>query len=417
MSKKEEIKKELLVTLINNEVIIDTIMTSDKQTHFIVFDRKSKTITYENELEIGTKTYIPISPYSPFLKSWSILLPTNVFNYWTKAELLKDIYEYIYKYVDAPKEYIIISSYYVLLTYIYDNFSEIPYLRVIWDYGSWKSRLLKTIWSVCYNPMITNWWTSLSAIFRMIEKFKWTLVIDEADMIWSDTNNDMIKLYNNWYQKWQPIMRADWVWFEVNCYEVYCPKIIGGRMEFKDKATESRCLTNIMKKSNRQDIPISITQDFYNESQTLRNKLMKFRYDYYDTVTIENINIEWLEPRLVQIINPILSLIEKDSTKEIIINFLKWKQKDIIEERRQSILWVVLNIIYNKFQTKTEIYYKDLLDDIEVMEWNKNITSRKLWSMLKQNRLKWFRKNDWTILEYENNKTELERLYREYWII
>lgn len=417
MSKKEEIKKELLVTLINNEVIIDTIMTSDKQTHFIVFDRKSKTITYENELEIGTKTYIPISPYSPFLKSWSILLPTTVIKYWTKQELLKDISDYIYKYVDVPKEYIIISSYYVLLTYIYDNFSEIPYLRVIWDYGSGKSRLLKTIWSICYNPMITNWWTSLSAIFRMIEKFKWTLVIDEADMIWSDTNNDMIKLYNNWYQKWQPIMRADWVWFEVNCYEVYCPKIIGGRMEFKDKATESRCLTNIMKKSNRQDIPISITQDFYNESQTLRNKLMKFRYDYYDTVTIENINIEWLEPRLVQIINPILSLIEKDSTKEIIINFLKWKQKDIIEERRQSVLWVVLNIIYNKFQTKTEIYYKDLLDDIEVMEWNKNITSRKLWSMLKQNRLKWFRKNDWTILEYENNKTELERLYREYWII
>ena len=63
-------------------------------------------------------------------------------------------------------------------------------------------------------------------------------------------------------------------------------------MEFKDKATESRCLTNIMKRSDRQDIPISITQDFYNESQTLRNKLMKFRYDYYDTVTIENINIE-----------------------------------------------------------------------------------------------------------------------------
>jgi hypothetical protein len=55
-------------------------------------------------------------------------------------------------------------------------------------------------------------------------------------------------------------------------------------MEFKDKATESRCLTNIMKKSDRKDIPISITQDFYDEAQALRNKLMQFRYDYYDKI-------------------------------------------------------------------------------------------------------------------------------------
>jgi hypothetical protein len=37
---------------------------------------------------------------------------------------------------------------------------------------------------------------------------------------------------------------------------VFCPKIIGGRMEFRDKATESRCLTNIMKRSTRENIPI-----------------------------------------------------------------------------------------------------------------------------------------------------------------
>lgn len=39
---------------------------------------------------------------------------------------------------------------------------------------------------------------------------------------------------------------------------------------------------------------------------------------------------------------------------------------------------------------------------------------KKLWSLLKQNWLKSYRKNDWTILIIENNKTELERLYNEY---
>lgn len=77
-------------------------------------------------------------------------------------------------------------------------------------------------------------------------------------------------------------MRADWEWFDVRCYEVFCPKIIGGRMEFKDKATESRCLTNIMKRSNRENIPIWLDKSFYEESQEIRNMLLKFRYDYFD---------------------------------------------------------------------------------------------------------------------------------------
>lgn len=407
-------KKELLITLTTPQHIIDTMLSKEGETNFIIFNREDKTIEYKKELILGGKTYIPISSTSNFIKNGSILLPNEILEYGTKQELLHDISQFIYKYVDAPREYIIVASYYVLLTYVYDNFSELPYLRVIWDYWSWKS----TIWSICYTPMITNGGTSISAIFRMIEKFKWTLIIDEADIENSGTSNEMIKVYNNGYQKWQPIMRADQENFEVSAYEVYCPKIIWGRMEFKDKAIESRCLTNIMKRSTRDDIPISITNEFYQEAQILRNKLMKYRYDYYDSIPIFNNKIDGLEPRLNQIINPILSLVNNNSTKEIIINLLKNKQKDILEERRQSILWVILTIIHNKFHTLwiQEIYYKDLLDDIEVLEWTKTLNSRKLWSILKQNRLKWLRKNDWTVLVYEENKIELERLYNEYWV-
>ncbi len=49
-----------------------------------------------------------------------------------------------------------IVPYYILLTYVYDNFPEIPYLRVIGDYGSGKSRFMRVVGSVCYSPIITN---------------------------------------------------------------------------------------------------------------------------------------------------------------------------------------------------------------------------------------------------------------------
>lgn len=414
MTKHNLNKKETLISLTTKELIIDTIFSPLNQSYFTIFNRKSKKISQENEIEINWKTYIPISSNSSFITSWSILFPSEIWNYKSKEELLLKIQSYLYKYIDVPKDYRIIASYYVLLTYVYDNFSEIPYLRVIWDYWSWKSRLLKTIWSICYMPMITNWWTSLSAIFRMIQNFKWTLIIDEADMSFSDTNNEMIKLFNNGYQKWNPIMRADWEWFDVRCYEVFCPKIIGWRVEFRDKATESRCLTNIMKRSTRENIPIWLDRIFYEETQELRNMLIKFRYDYYDKIDFKNKYISWIEPRLNQIINPILSLVENEEIEKIIIDNLKMKQIEIKEDRKNSLLWAVLSIIKSK--NINEIYYKDILDDLEVMEWKINFSSKKLWSLLKQNWLKWYRKSDWTILVKDNNLNELERLFKEYWI-
>lgn len=411
--KKKVNKKETLISYKNKEMIVDTVI-SNKQSYFTIYNRKSKEISQESEIEINWKSYIPINTNSSFITSESILFPSEAKKYWSKEELILIIQRYIKKYVDIPEDYLIICSYYVLLTYVYSGFSEIPYLRVIWDYWSWKSRFLKTIWSICYNPIITNWWTSLSAIFRMIEKFKWTLILDEADFSLSDTYSEMIKLLNNGYQKGNPIMRADWEWFEPNCYEVYCPKIIGGRMEFKDKATESRCLSNIMKKSKKTNIPIWLDDKFSEESLELRNMLLKFRFDYLDKVELKNKNIEWIEPRLNQIINPILSLVDNREMEEIIIKNLKSKQEDIKEERNNSLLWIILSIIKRRLYNKEEAYYRDILDDLEVIEWKHYFNPRKLWSLLRQNSLKGFRKNDWTVIKKEENKEELERLYNEY---
>jgi len=409
-------KKEVLISFSNNDIIVDTIL-SNNNTNFIVFDRKSNTSSIKSTFNLNWKEYKTIDWNSTFLTSWSILFPSELLDYWNQTELLKDINIYLYKYMDVPEDFRVISCYYVLLTYLYQNFSEIPYLRVIWDYGSWKSRLLKTIWSICYNPMITNWWTSLSAIFRMIEKFKGTLVIDEADMSYSDTNNEMIKLFNNWYQKGNPIMRADWEWFEPRCYEVYCPKLIGWRMEFRDKATESRCLTNIMNRSIREDLPIWLDDSFYEEWLILRNKLLKFKLDNFYNVELKNNLIKWIEPRLNQIINPILSLVETKKVEDLIIENIKRKQSDIKIERKNSLLWAILWILLIRFKWKNEVYYIDILNDLEDIEGRFNFTTRKLWSLLKQNWLKWHRKNNWTVIQFDENINELTRLYEEYSIL
>jgi hypothetical protein len=80
-------------------------------------------------------------------------------------------------------------------------------------------------------------------------------------------------------------------------------------MEFRDKATESRCIVEVMRRTARKDIPLNLSGDFDRESDALRNKLYRFRYDYHGKIPIQEERIDGLEGRLNQILNPILSII------------------------------------------------------------------------------------------------------------
>ena len=415
---KKETKKTL-VSYKDDIRIIDTIIY-DWQPNFIHFERESKKIFFDETIEIWKDKFYPINKNSSFLTTWSLILPTEIIDYWDINTLIDEIKDFVYRYVDISPVFLDIMPYYVLLTYIFDNFFEIPYLRVIWDQWSGKSRFMKVIWNICYNSIITNWWSSVASLFRIIEKIKWTLVLDEADFPFSDTTSDIIKILNNWFQKWNPILRADWENFDIKAYDVFCPKIIWGRMEFRDKATESRCIIEIMKKTWRVDIPLNLSEGFSKESESIRNKLFKFRYDFIDKIQIKEERVNWLEWRLNQIINPILSIINFVWNKkdyENIISYFQTKQKEIKEDRKFTNEGLIFMIIKDK-QDKWDkfIYYSKLLDDLKFRDDSILFNTRKLGSLLRQYDLRPIRRNEWFWLDLEQNIKTLNNIYHNFWL-
>jgi hypothetical protein len=209
-------------------------------------------------------------------------------------------------------------------------------------------------------------------------------------------------------------MRADGVWFEPNCYVIYCPKIIWWRVEFRDKATESRCLTNVMKKTTREDLPRWLDKNFDIEALELRNKLMKYRYDNFWNIELINDIISWIEPRLNQIINPILSIVKSKKARDVIISSVRNKQEEIKVERKNSLLWAVLGILQVEFNKSDEVYLMVILERLEAVEWRINYSARKLWYLLKNNGIKSHRKNNGTVVRKSDNENELKRLFYEY---
>ena len=417
-SPKKEKKPPTMIRHRDRDIILDTFVMDGKPWYYI-YHRKDGMMQYEDEsYSLHWVDYMPLEPQSTYIKNQCLIFPSDLAPYENIEALLGEISQYVYRYCDVTPVFGRIVPYFVLLTYLYEDFYEIPYLRVIWDYGSGKSRFLRVVWNICYNPIIANGGTSLSSLFRMIEISKWTLVLDEADFQFSDTTNEIIKLLNNGFAKGNPILRADGDNFEPRAYDVYCPKIIGGRFEFRDKATESRCINEVMKRTQRTDIPLNLTETFDRESESLRNKLYQFRYDYQGKIAIQEERIAWLEWRLNQILNPILSIIKSIGKKEDyenIIAYFQWRQKEIREERKFSIEGMIFAIIQEK-ESKNfpNVYYSHILADLKEMDASSQMNPRKLWSLLKQHEIKTLRRNDGFVIPIRENRLELDRIYKQY---
>lgn len=417
---QQEPKKQTKVSYINETYLIDTYLV-DGIPQFLIYERDTWALSFAEDFAVGKDVYCPLSRNSSFLVSKSLLLPSEIEPYGNISSLLADIKSYVRKYVDTSDQFMRIVPYYILMTYIYDNFPEIPYLRVIGDYGSWKSRFMRVAGSVCYNAIITNGWASVSSLFRIIEKIKGTLILDEADFPFSDTTNDIIKILNNGFQKGNPIMRADGENFEPRAYDVYCPKIIGWRMEFRDKATESRCISEIMKRTGRVDIPLNLGKEFLMEAESLRNKLYRFRYDYFEQIPLIEDRIPWLEGRLNQILNPILSIITfMGNTKdyEAIKEYFMWRQKEIRGDRRFSFEWTIFSIIRDiEARGQAFISYQAILDEIKKQENVSTLNNRKIGSILKQFSIRTIRRWNGFWLDINDNLATLGRLYRDFWLL
>jgi len=240
----------------------------------------------------------------------------------------------------------------VLLTWLYDAFNTIIYLRATGDAGSGKSELMRRIGLLCYRTMSANGAGSTSSLFRTVERYRGTVFIDEADINNSDTESDMIKFYNLGAMKNNPIWRTveaigpdGTKTFEVAAFQTFCPKLISMRKEFRDDAVGSRALTFKLQPREVSElkaagISLEINAAMRNQALILRNLLCRWRLkawkpeieinpDFYDLT---------ISARLNQVAGPLLSIADEDpEQQEEIRNNLREYYRESILERSMTI--------------------------------------------------------------------------------
>lgn len=335
--------------------IVELIYSStENSTNFAVF--RKGTITIEDTVEIGeSEKVIPISPDNNLIKHRAILLPEVAEEYESISELTALISGYLYKYVDLSHSFRKIATAYILLTWVYDAFNELPYLRLRGDFGSGKTRALTVIGSVCYRPFFASGASTVSPIFHTLDSFGSTLVLDEADFRFTDEKSELVKIFNNGNVRGFPVLRTAITMkkeFDPRAFNVYGPKVIAMRRSFEDQALESRFLTEEMgQRKLRSDIPINLPDEQKDEALALRNKLLMYRFKTLDSIKLkDHFENSIYSPRLNQILIPLLSLIEDKALRDEI-----WATAGIIEgqlyrDRSATIEAGVLEILLELLQ-------------------------------------------------------------------
>ena len=252
---------------------------------FAVYDPATEDIEYLTEIMLDGMRIVPRTSDEIFRKGY-VTLPSEAEEYGSELELYHEIQQFVHRYLEVSIDYETVACFYPMLTWVHDVMPVIAYLRTKGDWGVGKSRFLDVFRVLCYRSISTTGAMSEAPIFRIMDAWKGTLIIDEGDFGKSrDSTAAMEKILNCGFERGKPIIRCNPNNpEEVNVFDPFGPKIIATRYEFRDKALESRCFSEIMKESVREDVPIQLPSNFEEEALHLRNKLLMYRFRNRETV-------------------------------------------------------------------------------------------------------------------------------------
>jgi hypothetical protein len=273
---------------------------------------------------------------------------------------LEEIRAFLYRYLDVAPAFEQIAAHYVLFTWVYDAFNEVPYIRFQGDFGTGKTRALLVLGSICCRGFFASGASTVSPVFHILDAFRGTLVLDEADFRFSDEKAEIVKILNNGNVSGMPVLRTMQNHrreFNPQAFQVFGPKVVAMRGAYGDRALESRFLTEVMGNSAlRGDIPLNLTAAMRAEALALRNKLLLYRFRNRNGLRFTSgSQIGGVSPRINQILLPLLQIVDDPAVRRALVGFARTAHEGIIAERGLTMEAQLLEIIRELLESKPAV--------------------------------------------------------------
>jgi len=337
-------------------MLVDLVYDRARATTALAVRWPDGRLSVERQVTAGDGERLrPYAAANSLIASDAVLLASAIAPAEEKAELVAAIRSFLDQHVDLSPGFADIAVHYVLLSWVYDAFSDLPYLRFRGDYGTGKTRALLTLGHLCYKAFFASGASTVSPIFHILDAFQGTLVLDEADLRFSDATADLTKVLNNGTMRGLPVLRTMVTRdkeLSPRAFRVFGPKLIGMRGSFSDPALESRFLTEETgTRVMRADIPIHLPPAFKAEALALRNRLLGFRLrHFHDLAGAEVHAVPGLEARTNQTALALLSLIDDPAVRAHIAATLAQRDAAVRAERSQTIEALLVEAVVRAFE-------------------------------------------------------------------
>ena len=402
--------------------LVELILGADGKTRLLV--AKDGIWTIGREANLGARRLRPYAESNSLIRHRVVLLPGEPAEYGREAELAAEIKAYIRRYVVLTLEFEEIATAYVMLSWVYDAFNELPYLRIRGDYGSGKTRFLHTVGGICRTPIFSSGASTVSPIFYALDAFRGTLVLDEADFRLTDERADLVKILNNGNARGFPVLRQEVTpskEFSPRAFSVFGPKIVATRDLYADRALESRFLTELAGNAPlRPEIPLNLPDVQSDEAMALRGKLLLYRLRSLGRHRIdEALNDAGIEPRLNQVMAPLLAVAPTETAREAIRAAAREMQSDLASDRgldRAADLLAVVQEL-DRAEGSANIPLRAIAEAYSkrhAADDDRPVTARQVGAILRKDLLLRPRKSHGVYALPASERPRLKRLYERY---
>jgi len=214
----------------------------------------------------------------------------------------EDIYNYIREYlVLKPEEYHLMTLW-IMASYLVDNFETVPYLLFIAPKESGKSQAMRILSQLAYRAFLAASVTP-SALFRAIELWKVTLLIDEAEyQIKTDTESGqaLYETLNMGYKRDSFALRVEGENRIPARFDVFGFKAIASTKIFLP-TLESRSIIINMSQGKPKEIIIDALR-----ADIIRSELLYFKFFNLDELPITQPDSN--SGRIIEIMTPLFTV-------------------------------------------------------------------------------------------------------------
>lgn len=324
----------------NDEYLpFEQVIGPQGQSGYAIYHYKDDEVSFQpsfQDLE-ETKRYVPLDkPLWPLAK-----FPRDMYRTPSIIDMkavFQEVGDFIHIHVELPHESLKdVLALWVMASYLPEQFDSIPYLCFLGPKDSGKTRALEVLAQLSFRGVLSPSCTS-AALFRLIDKFHPTLLLDEAGIYTNEQKAEAIAVLNAGYRKGQFVLRVNKDLDGLDSFDCFGFKALASTRLFV-RTIESRAIIVNMRK-NVREIPLLMDKE---KAANLRFILLTYRMNVLqgkEVILNDTEKILGYLPkrhgRIAELFYPLIAVAPSEGIREGIGKFAKDVYTRRLEEEKAS---------------------------------------------------------------------------------